>query len=114
MAPSQQDVSRERKDGDVSALTGRTQYITALQDHHIDFQVQTTGLIINKSLPWIGASPDGTITCACHGRELMAKAKCCRTADFGSRRIFQSVSPSSLIPKVAMVSGKVRCRLLML
>lgn len=59
----------------MSELTARTQYITALQDHHIDFQVQTTGLIINKSLPWIGASPDGTITCACHGRGVL-EIKC--------------------------------------
>jgi len=36
-----------------NVTTARTQYITALQDHHTDFQVQTTGLIINTSLPWI-------------------------------------------------------------
>jgi len=34
-----------------NVTTARTQYIAALQDHHTDFQVQTTGLIINTSLP---------------------------------------------------------------
>ena len=55
----------------MSEPTARTQYITALQDHHTDFEVQTTGLIINTSLPWIGASPDGITTCVCHGRGVL-------------------------------------------
>lgn len=31
------------------------------------FQVKASGFIINPDLPWIGASPDGMVTCTCHG-----------------------------------------------
>lgn len=59
------------------------QYITAMQDHHTDFQVSTAGLFINTSLPWIGASPDGIITCSCHGRGVL-EIKCPFTLKNGS------------------------------
>ena len=32
----------------------------------IYFQVKASGFIINPDLPWIGASPDGMVTCTCH------------------------------------------------
>ncbi|KAK5895529.1 hypothetical protein CgunFtcFv8_009216 [Champsocephalus gunnari] len=38
----------------------------AMQDHHEDINVAASGLILNPELPWIGASPDGVVTCACH------------------------------------------------
>ena len=38
----------------------------AMQDIHVDLNVAASGLIINPDLPWIGASPDGVVTCACH------------------------------------------------
>ena len=38
-----------------------------MQDHHDDFQVRASGFIINPELPWIGASPDGVVSCTCHG-----------------------------------------------
>lgn len=31
------------------------------------FQVQASGFVSNPDHPWIGASPDGMITCTCHG-----------------------------------------------
>ena len=37
-----------------------------MQDHHEDINVAASGLILNPELPWIGASPDGVVTCACH------------------------------------------------
>ncbi|MED6295055.1 hypothetical protein CHARACLAT_027475 [Characodon lateralis] len=37
-----------------------------MQDHHTDFQVTTAGPIINTSLPWMGASPEGIITYVYH------------------------------------------------
>ncbi|KAJ4944639.1 hypothetical protein JOQ06_013182 [Pogonophryne albipinna] len=41
-------------------------YLVAMQDHHEDINVAASGLILNPELPWIGASPDGVVTCACH------------------------------------------------
>lgn len=38
---------------------------------HIDFKVQLSGLVINPSYPYIGASPDGVFTCSCCGEELL-------------------------------------------
>lgn len=38
----------------------------AMQNLHADLSVAASGLIISQELPWIGASPDGVVTCACH------------------------------------------------
>ena len=46
-----------------------------MQDLHADLQVAASGLIINPELPWIGASPDGAVTCACHGPGIL-EIKC--------------------------------------
>ena len=36
----------------------------AIQHHH-DFEVQQAGLFLDKEIPFIGASPDGIISCKC-------------------------------------------------
>lgn len=46
--------------------TARESYLMAMQDLHADLNVAASGLIINPELPWIGASPDGVVTCSCH------------------------------------------------
>ncbi|KAF3838848.1 hypothetical protein F7725_010616 [Dissostichus mawsoni] len=46
--------------------TAKKSYLVAMQDHHEDINVAASGLILNPELPWIGASPDGVVTCACH------------------------------------------------
>lgn len=46
--------------------TARESYLMAMQDLHADFSVSASGLIIHPELPWIGASPDGVVTCSCH------------------------------------------------
>ncbi|XP_056457578.1 uncharacterized protein LOC130391456 [Gadus chalcogrammus] len=45
----------------------RESYVAMMQDHHDDFQVRASGFIINPELPWIRASPDGVVSCTCHG-----------------------------------------------
>ncbi|XP_038563448.1 uncharacterized protein LOC119894834 [Micropterus salmoides] len=35
--------------------------------HLTQQQVHASGFIIHPDLPWIGASPDGMVTCTCHG-----------------------------------------------
>ncbi|KAK1904600.1 Exonuclease [Dissostichus eleginoides] len=46
--------------------TAKKSYLVAMQDHHEDINVAASGLILNPELPWIGASPDGVVSCACH------------------------------------------------
>ncbi|KAL7404051.1 hypothetical protein ABVT39_008939 [Epinephelus coioides] len=55
--------------------TAREAYLMVMQDLHADLQVAASGLIINPELPWIGASPDGAVTCACHGPGIL-EIKC--------------------------------------
>lgn len=47
--------------------TARNSYLKIMQDVHVNFSIKESGLIINPSLPWIGASPDGVVSCDCHG-----------------------------------------------
>ena len=42
-------------------------YVKALKQHHDDFSVTDSGLVINSQWPYIGASPDGIVKCKCHG-----------------------------------------------
>ncbi|XP_046894769.1 uncharacterized protein LOC124479876 [Hypomesus transpacificus] len=55
--------------------TAREAYLMAMQDLYVDLNVAASGLIINPDLPWIGVSPDGVVTCACHERG-MVEIKC--------------------------------------
>ena len=32
---------------------------------HTEFEVEATGLHVNSKYPYLGASPDGLVTCAC-------------------------------------------------
>lgn len=56
---------------------GRTHENVAIRDyteymkHHDDFKVNTCGLFINPSYPYLGTSPDGIVTCSCCGKGLM-------------------------------------------
>lgn len=45
--------------------TTREQYREMQEKQHTSFKVETTGLRINPSLPYLGASPDGIISCNC-------------------------------------------------
>ena len=42
---------------------------------HAEFEVETTGLHVNPKYPYLGASPDGLVTCACCGNGLL-EVKC--------------------------------------
>ena len=49
-------------------------YKTSVKDH-IDFQLSESGLVINPKWPFIGASPDGVISCSCCGKGVL-EIKC--------------------------------------
>ena len=42
---------------------------------HAEFEVEATGLHVNPKYPYLGASPDGLVTCACCGTGLL-EVKC--------------------------------------
>ena len=39
--------------------------------HHENTSVSQTGLNVNADLPHLGASPDGVLSCSCHGKTLL-------------------------------------------
>jgi hypothetical protein len=41
----------------------------------MNFTVQSSGLVVHPSYPYIGASPDGVVMCECCGEELL-EIKC--------------------------------------
>eukprot|EP00795_Rhopilema_esculentum_P015969 gene15969-7301_t len=42
---------------------------------HTNFKVEQAGLLINAEIPYLGASPDGIVSCDCHGRGVL-EIKC--------------------------------------
>ena len=39
--------------------------------HHENTSVSQTGLNVNAEFPHLGASPDGVVSCSCHGKALL-------------------------------------------
>ena len=57
--------------------TARESYLRRAQDHHLNFTVSESGLIINPKYPYLGATPDGCINCDCceYGSSALIHAK---------------------------------------
>ena len=55
--------------------TARKEYVAAMKKMHVDFEMNKTGLIIDSIYPFMGASPDGLVSCTCCGRGVL-EAKC--------------------------------------
>lgn len=53
----------------------RQLYVEMMSSMHAEFEVETTGLHVNPKYPYLGASPDGLVTCACCGNGLL-EVKC--------------------------------------
>ncbi len=45
----------------------KEQYIKETEEKHTDFVVKDSGVVINPMLPFVGASPDGVVSCKCCG-----------------------------------------------
>ncbi|KAJ4933408.1 hypothetical protein JOQ06_030239 [Pogonophryne albipinna] len=69
----------------------------AMQDHHEDINVAASGLILNPELPWIGASPDGVVTGACHEPGIL-EIKCPFSAK--DRSLLECTKDSRFCPTV--------------
>ena len=40
-------------------------YVTLMKNYHNNLQVHSSGLVINLLYPYLGASPDGMVSCEC-------------------------------------------------
>ena len=50
-------------------------YKSIMVQHHRDLQLSNSGLIISTEFPFIGASPDGLVSCCCCGK-VSVEIKC--------------------------------------
>ena len=53
----------------------RKRYVRKNKSPYINFQCQESGLFISQAYPYLGASPDGVISCNCCGEEIL-EIKC--------------------------------------
>ena len=53
----------------------RKQYLELTSKNHSDFSFKLAGLFVNPSYPYLGASPDGLVSCTCCG-EGVIEIKC--------------------------------------
>ena len=60
--------------------------MAAMKEGHIDFEITKSGLIIDPIYPFMGASPDGLVSCTCCGHGVL-EVKCpfsCKDIEFHS------------------------------
>lgn len=53
----------------------RQLYVVDEMNSHKNFEVNTCGLVLDDNMPFMGASPDGIVSCTCHGEKLL-EIKC--------------------------------------
>ena len=53
----------------------REEYKRISQFNHTSFEVDASGLVVNPTYPYLGASPDGLVSCSCCGEGLL-EIKC--------------------------------------
>ena len=66
--------------------TARGQYVKSCSDKHIDLKVRESGFVISTAHSFLGATPDGIITCNCCGYGVL-EVKCpfkCTTQPFST------------------------------
>lgn len=54
---------------------GRASYIEKMKISHINFECKGSGLVVNTSYPFFGATPDGVLKCDCCGEGVL-EVKC--------------------------------------
>ena len=61
----------------------RNEYIYKMKKNHLDFKISEVGLVLHPHYPFLGATPDGLVSCSCHGGGIL-EIKCpysCREKD---------------------------------
>ena len=61
--------------GRQSEENARQDYKMEMEKNHVDFEVQKAGLLISTKYPFLGATPDGIVSCSCCGTGLL-EVKC--------------------------------------
>ena len=62
--------------------SARDSYVKKVKEEHTNLTVHDSGLLINPNWPFIGASPDGIVSCACCGKgTLEIKCPYCHRGD---------------------------------
>ena len=63
------------KDGLTQEQTARDEFKTYISKEHFEFRVDEVGLCLMSDYPFLGASRDGIVSCACCGRGTL-EVKC--------------------------------------
>lgn len=78
----------------------------ALQDYmieamieHENFEYSSCGLIINPRLPYFVGSPDGIVSCSCHGKGFVA-LKCLKLLECGGSFEALTVKPNKILNQI--------------
>ena len=82
---SRQFYSKTTSWGCTHEHTARDAYVTLKKKEHQNFSVRSCGLFIHPSYPYLGASPDGVISCTCCDGVAILEVKCpysCRDKSF--------------------------------
>ena len=61
--------------GQDNEINARNKYLALFADHHKNLAIIPQGLHVDRKYPFLGASPDGLITCDCHPKKIM-EIKC--------------------------------------
>lgn len=72
--------------------------IEAMFDHE-NFEYSSCGLIINPRLPYFVGSPDGIVSCSCHGKGCVA-IKCLKILEWGGSFEALTVKPNNILNQV--------------
>ena len=67
--------SRQTNWGCTHEASARNLYESKMRQAHTNVNVQDSGLIINPQLPFLGATPDGNVSCTCCGNGIV-EIKC--------------------------------------
>ena len=76
--------------------SARKRYEIKMKESHSSFSVDNSGFIINPEWPFVGATPDGTVSCLCCGKGIV-EIKCpfCHKGD----TIEQAAEDKKFCPK---------------
>jgi len=74
---NKQDISHIRaiRWGISNEERARQEYVSAMSSR-VDFECTPVGLVVNPVFPYLGASPDGLVTCKCWHGSVLVEIKC--------------------------------------
>ncbi len=67
--------SKYTEHGKIMEPKAKEKFVLEQQPLHSNFEIEEVGLMVNAEIPCLGASPDGIVSCSCHGRGVL-EIKC--------------------------------------